>query len=332
METIFSGIQPSGIPTIGNYIGALAQFVELQDDYHCYFCIADEHAITVPQKRNDLRQQILSLAALYIAVGIDPEKATIFIQSEVPAHAEAAWIIQCNTMIGELERMTQYKDKSQKQEAVSAGLLTYPPLMAADIILYDTNLVPVGADQKQHLELTRDFVDRFNSRYAQKGQTLLVKPEPQILKQGARIMSLQDPTKKMSKSDQNKKAFISMLDEPDVIRKKIKSAVTDSYTTIDYDPEERPAVANLLTIFSAVSHQSIESLVDKYHDAGYGTFKADLAEAIVRWIEPIHTRYHALMGSDELQAILDEGAIRANDKANCTLRKMKNAVGLGRKR
>ena len=332
MDTIFSGIQPSGIPTIGNYIGAMAQFVTLQDQYHCYFCIADEHAITVAQKKETLRQQILDLAALYLAVGIDPDKATIFIQSEVPAHTEAAWIIQCNTSIGELERMTQYKDKAQKQETVSAGLLTYPPLMAADIVLYNAQLVPVGADQKQHLELTRNFVDRFNHRYAQKGQTLLVKPEPMIAKHGARIMSLQDPTKKMSKSDTNKKAYISMLDDADTIRKKIKSAVTDSYETIEYDEENRPGVANLLTIFSAVTNQSIDSLVEQYRHAGYGKFKTDLAEAIVTWITPIHEQFNALRHSEKLQHILDDGAERANLQANKTLRKMKNAVGLGRKR
>lgn len=332
MDTIFSGIQPSGIPTIGNYIGAMTHFVKLQDDYQCYFCIADEHAITVPQNKDILRQQILDLACLYIAVGIDPKKATIFIQSEVPAHTQASWIIQCNTSIGELERMTQYKDKSQKQESVSAGLLTYPPLMAADIVLYNAKRVPVGADQKQHLELTRHFVDRFNQRYAQKGQTILVKPEPLIAKHGARIMSLQDPTKKMSKSDSNKKAFISMLDDAQTIRKKIKSAVTDSYDTIEYDEENRPAVANLLTIFSAVTNQSIDSLVEQYRHAGYGQFKTDLAEAIIKWITPIHERFYELRHSDELQTILDEGAERANVQANKTLRKMKNAIGLGRKK
>lgn len=332
MKRIFSAVQPSGIPTIGNYIGALSQFVALQDDYDCFFCIADEHAITVPQDRQSLRNQILDLAALYIAIGLDPKKAPIFIQSEVPAHAEAAWIVQCNTPLGELERMTQFKDKSQKQETVNAGLLSYPPLMVADIILYDTDLVPVGADQKQHLELTRNFVDRFNKRYAQKGQELLVKPEVQIAKEGARIMSLQDPTQKMSKSDTNVKGFISMLDDTDTIRKKIRSAVTDSETTIDYDPENRPAVANLLTIFSAVTNRSIQDLVSEYHDAGYGTFKNDLAEAVVAWITPIHERFNALRNSEELQQILDEGALVANKQANKVLRRMQNAVGLGRKK
>ncbi|MFW8052496.1 tryptophan--tRNA ligase [Vagococcus fluvialis] len=333
METIFSGIQPSGIPTIGNYIGAMKQFVDLQKEYKCYFCIVDQHAITVPQDRLKLREQILQLAALYLAVGIDPEHAAIFVQSEVPAHSEAAWIVQCNTPLGELERMTQFKDKSQKQVSVNAGLLTYPPLMVADIILYDTNLVPVGEDQKQHLELTRDFVDRFNSRYAGKNQEILVTPEVKIpgKNNGGRIMSLQEPTRKMSKSDDNAKGFISMLDDPKTITKKIKSAVTDSSGVIEYNPEEKPGISNLLVIYSSVTDYSIEELVEKYKDSGYGDFKTDLAEAVVKWIEPIHERYNHYLNSEELHDILDRGALEASQKANKTLQKMKNAVGLGRK-
>ncbi|MTD41581.1 tryptophan--tRNA ligase [Erwinia sp. CPCC 100877] len=334
METIFSGIQPSGIPTIGNYIGAMKQFVDLQNQYNCYFCIVDEHAITVPQDPQKLRQQIRGLAALYLAVGLDPEKATIFIQSEVSAHAEAAWIIQCNTTIGELERMTQFKDKSQKngRTGVSAGLLTYPPLMVGDIILYNANLVPVGDDQKQHLELTRDFVERFNKRYAQKNQEILVMPEVKIPEQGGRVMSLQDPTSKMSKSDTNPKGFISMLDEPAVVRKKIKSAVTDSTGIIEYDPENKPGISNLLSIFSAVTGRSIDELVAAYEGKGYGDFKTDLAEAVVALLVPIQERYNELLASDELDAILDNGAEQARLVANKTLQRMKNAVGLGRKK
>ncbi len=333
MEVIFSGIQPSGIPTIGNYIGALKQFVDLQKEYKCYFCIVDEHAITVPQDRLKLREQILQLAALYLAVGIDPDQADIFIQSEVSAHAEAAWIVQCNTSLGELERMTQFKDKSQKQHSVSAGLLTYPPLMVADIILYNTNLVPVGEDQKQHLELTRDFVERFNSRYAAKNQEILTVPEVKIPEKnsGGRIMSLQDPTKKMSKSDDNAKGYISMLDEPKAIAKKIRSAVTDSSGIIEYDPEEKPGISNLLVIYSSVTDYSIEELAEKYKDSGYAAFKSDLAEAVVTWIEPIHERYNHFLASEELHEILDKGALEAQQVANKTLQRMKNAVGLGRK-
>ena len=335
MDTIFSGIQPSGIPTIGNYIGAMKQFTELQNEYKCYFCIVDEHAITVPQDRLKLRQQILQLASLYLAVGLNPDKSAIFVQSEVPAHAEAAWIVQCNTSIGELERMTQFKDKSQKatKTSVSAGLLTYPPLMVADIVLYNANLVPVGEDQKQHLELTRDFVERFNSRYATPKQPILTVPEVKIPKKndGGRIMSLQEPTKKMSKSDDNVKGFISMLDEPNVIRKKIRSAVTDSSGVIEYDPDNKPGISNLLVIYSAMSDFTIDEVVAKYEGAGYADFKQDLGEVIVNVLEPIQATYKELLDSDELHDILDKGAEEASVVANKTLQRMRNAVGLGRK-
>lgn len=333
MKTIFSGIQPSGTPTIGNYIGAMKQFINLQESYMSYFCIVDEHAITVQQEPLKLRQQTKSLAALYLAIGLDPKKAIIFIQSEVSAHAEAAWIVQCNTSLGELERMTQFKDKSAKNNrtSVSAGLLTYPPLMVADIILYQSDLVPVGDDQKQHLELTRDFVIRFNNKYGN-GNQLLTMPEVNIPEAGGRIMSLQDPLKKMSKSDENKKSFISMLDEPTIIRKKIKSAVTDSSGVIEYDPENKPGISNLLTIYASFTDFSIAELVDRYQNSGYGQFKEDLGEAIVSVLEPIQIKHNELIHSDELDSILDEGAIKARMVANKTLFKMRNAIGLGRKR
>ena len=328
-KRIFSGVQPSAIPTIGNYIGAMKNFVALQDEYDCTYCIVNQHAITVPQDPKKLKQQTRSLAALYLAIGLEPEKSTIFVQSEVPAHAQAAWIVQCNVGVGELERMTQYKDKSQKQQSVSAGLLTYPPLMVADIVLYNAEVVPVGEDQKQHMELTRDFVERFNSRYGN-GNQLLVMPEPFIPKAGARVMSLQTPTKKMSKSDANVKEYISMLDEPSVIRKKIKSAVTDSSGVIEFDPAEKPGVSNLLTIFSAFSGESIDSLVNRFKGVGYGQFKEELADAIIAVMEPIQERYYELLKSDKLDEILDEGAKKANYVANKTLRKMEKAVGLVR--
>ena len=305
----------------------------MQKDYDCYFCIVDEHAITVPQKPADLRKQTRSLAALYLAIGIDPSKSTVFIQSEVSAHAEAAWIMQCNSTIGELERMTQFKDKSAKQEkgSVPAGLLTYPPLMVADIILYQTNVVPVGEDQKQHMELTRDLVQRFNNRYGQ-GNELLTLPDVKLPEFGGRVMSLKDPLKKMSKSDSSPKGYISMLDKPEIIRKKIRGAVTDSSGVIEYDLEEKPAISNLLTIFSAVSDQTIPSLVEIYKDAGYAVFKEELAEAIIKVLEPIQIRHDELVDSDELDELLDAGAEKASRTANKTLSKMKNAVGLGRKR
>jgi tryptophanyl-tRNA synthetase len=327
MKTIFSGIQPSGTLTLGNYIGAMRQFVELQHDYNCYFCIVDQHAITVPQDRLELRKNIRSLAALYLAVGIDPEKSTLFIQSEIPAHAQAGWILQCLSYIGELERMTQFKDKSKGKEAVSAGLLTYPPLMAADILLYSTDLVPVGEDQKQHLELTRDLAERFNKKY----NDIFTIPQVRIPKVGARIMSLQDPTKKMSKSDPNQKAFISLLDEPKQIEKKIKSAVTDSEGVVRYDKENKPGISNLLSIYSILGNISIEELEAMYQGKGYGEFKSDLAKVIVNALAPIQEKYYKLIDSEELDDILDKGAEKANKVASKMLKKMENAIGLGRK-
>ncbi|MGN7939235.1 tryptophan--tRNA ligase [Virgibacillus sp. 6R] len=327
-KTIFSGIQPSGSVTLGNYIGALKQFVELQDDYNCYFCVVDQHAITVPQDRLALRKNIRSLAALYLAVGIDPEKATLFIQSEVPAHAQAGWMLQCLSYIGELERMTQFKDKSKGKEAVSAGLLTYPPLMAADILLYQTDLVPVGEDQKQHLEITRDLAERFNKKY----NDIFTIPEVRMPKVGARIMSLVEPTKKMSKSDPNQKAFITLLDEPKQIEKKVKSAVTDSEGIVKYDKENKPGISNLLSIYSNLANLSIEDIEAKYEGKGYGEFKGDVAEVIIQTLAPIQEKYNELMESSILDEILDKGAEKANVVASKMVKKMENAMGLGRKR
>lgn len=328
MKTIFSGIQPSGTITLGNYIGALRQFVELQEDYNCFFCIVDEHAITVQQDRLELRKNIRSLAALYVAVGLDPEKATLFIQSEVPAHAQAGWMLQCVAYIGELERMTQFKDKSSGKEAVSAGLLTYPPLMAADILLYGTDIVPVGEDQKQHLELTRDLAERFNKKY----NDILTIPEVRIPKEGARVMSLQEPTKKMSKSDPNQKAFITLLDDPKQIEKKIKSAVTDSDGIVKYDKENKPGVSNLLSIYSALEGTPIPELEAQFEGKGYGDFKQAVADVVVKHLAPIQKRYDELIESEELDRILDEGAEKARFTSGKTLKKMENAMGLGRKR
>ncbi|MDP4104329.1 MAG: tryptophan--tRNA ligase [Bacillota bacterium] len=328
METIFSGIQPSGMLTLGNYIGALKQFVELQDEYNCFFCIVDEHAITVPQDPKQLRKNIKSLAALYLAVGIDPEKATLFIQSEVPAHAQAGWMMQCVAYMGELERMTQFKDKSAGKESVLASLLTYPPLMAADILLYSANVVPVGEDQKQHMELTRDLAERFNKKY----NDILTIPEARIPKVGARVMSLQEPTKKMSKSDTNNKGYISLLDDAKQIEKKIKSAVTDSDGIVKFDRDNKPGVSNLLSIYSILSSKSIPELEEMYHGKGYGEFKADLAGVVVNALAPIQEKYYQLIDSSQLDDILDQGAAKANRVAGKMLKKMENAMGLGRKR
>ncbi|KXG10169.1 tryptophan--tRNA ligase [Anoxybacillus rupiensis] len=328
MKTIFSGIQPSGVLTLGNYIGAMRQFVELQHEYQCYFCIVDQHAITVPQDPKQLRQNIRSLAAFYLAVGIDPNTATLFVQSEVPAHAQAGWILQCLSYIGELERMTQFKDKSAGKEAVSAGLLTYPPLMAADILLYKTDIVPVGEDQKQHIELTRDLAERFNKRYGE----IFTIPEARIPKVGARIMSLADPLKKMSKSDPNQKSYITLLDDAKAIEKKIKSAVTDSEGTIRYDKETKPGVTNLLNIYSILANKTIEQLEQQYAGKGYGEFKSDLAQVIMDALAPVQEKYYHLMESSSLDDILDKGAEKANQVANEMLKKMEHAMGLGRNR
>ena len=329
---LISGIQPSGTITLGNYLGAIKNFVRLQDELvntDILVFIADLHAITVSQDKQALRKNIKSLAAIYLACGLDPEKVHIFIQSEVPAHNQLGWVMECNSYIGELERMTQFKDKKVKQVAgVSAGLLTYPSLMAADILLYDANLVPVGVDQKQHLELTRNLAERFNTKY---GDTFVV-PEPYIAKTGAKIMSLTEPEKKMSKSDENPKSYISLLDELPVIMKKIKSAVTDSDATIKYDLENKPGISNLLTIYSCINGMTIAEIEAKYENSNYAEFKNDLANVVANEIEPIQKRYNELINSKELDQILDEGRDYANYLANKKLSKVYNKVGLGRKR
>ena len=332
MARILSAIQPSGTLTIGNYLGALKNFVKLQDEHECLFFIVDQHAITVPQDRLELRKKIKELTALYLACGLDPEKATIFVQSEVPGHTQLAWMLTCNTSMGELERMTQFKDKSQKQAAkgqgIGVGLFMYPVLMAADILLYDVDFVPVGDDQKQHLELTRDLAERFNNRF---GETFKI-PEPLIAKTGARIMSLQEPTKKMSKSDDNPRNFILMTDEPNVIRKKIKSAVTDSDGIIAFDRENKPGLSNLLEICSVITGESIDSIVARYEGCGYGQFKSDLAEVVVAELEPIQNRMKELLNSPIIDEVLDRGAEQANKLAFKKVKKVEHKMGLGRKK
>lgn len=332
MKRLLSGIQPSGTITLGNYIGAIKNFVKLQNeltDIEFFVFIADLHAITVDQDKLKLRENIRSLAAIYIACGLDPEKVHLFIQSEVPAHAMLGYVMECTSYIGEMERMTQYKDKKVKQvEGVHCSLLTYPALMAADILLYDTDLVPVGEDQKQHLELTRNLAQRFNQKY---GDTFTV-PEAYIAKEGAKVMSLQDPTKKMSKSDPNPKGYIALLDDEAIIRKKIMSAVTDSVGTIAYDPKERPGISNLLTIYDVFSGEGIDNICKKYEGKGYAEFKTDLAQIVVNAIRPIQEKYNALIKSDELDKILDEGRDYASKIAFKKISKVYNKIGLGRKR
>lgn len=328
MAKIFSGIKPTGVVTLGNYLGAMKQFVELQDEHEAFYCVVDLHSITVQLDRVELMDNTRKLAALYLACGLDPEKSTIFVQSEVKAHAQLGWMLTCIAGMGELSRMTQYKDKSQNSENIGAGLFVYPTLMAADILLYGTELVPVGDDQKQHVELTRDLAERFNKRYY---ETFTI-PEPLIQKEGARIMSLTNPVKKMSKSDANAKGFISMLDEPNVIRKKIKSAVTDSSGIISFDRENKPGISNLLEIYSLTTNTPIDELVKRYQHSNYGTFKQDVAEAVVAMLEPIQARYYELVDSPELDAILDAGREKAEAVANKNLAKIEKAMGLNRKR
>lgn len=332
MKTILSGIQPSGRLTLGNYLGAIKNFVHLQneEEYDEFFVfIADMHAITVPKNPTELRQSIRKLAALYLACGLNPEKVTLFIQSEVHEHAEMGYYLQTITYIGELERMTQYKDKKVKQvEGVSSALLTYPVLMAGDILLYNANYIPVGQDQKQHLELTRTLAERFNSKFS----NTFVIPEPLIMKVGAKIASLQDPTKKMSKSDPLEKACIYLDDSETEIRKKIASSVTDSDGTIKYDLENKPGISNLLCILSCCTGQEIHDLETMYQGIGYGEFKKIVADAIVDLLTPIQTKYNEILANKEyIDKILDEGAQKASYFARKTLSKVKHKIGIGRK-
>jgi tryptophanyl-tRNA synthetase len=320
---VLSGIQPSGKLTLGNYIGAMKNFVALQHEHECFFMVVDLHAVTVPQEPAALHEQSEAVAALFIAAGLDPAQASIFMQSHVPAHAELGWLLTTMTYMGELERMTQFKDKSEGKDAVGAGLLVYPALMAADILLYNTNLVPVGDDQKQHLELTRDIAGRFNYRY---GETFII-PEPFIPKVGARIMSLDDGTKKMSKSSPNVGSFITLLDTPDDIRKKISRAKTDLGREVIFDVQNKPEVSNLMTIYAQCSGQTLEQVQAAYDGQGYGAFKKDLAEVVVQSLEPLQSKYAEIRSSGEIGRILREGAERANAVAEVTLRSVKDAMG-----
>ena len=332
MKNIVSGIQPSGKITLGNYLGAIKNIVNMQneadDDTNLFIFIADLHAITVYQEPSELRKSIKSLAAIYLACGIDPNKTTLFIQSEVREHAEMSYLLQTITYIGELERMTQYKDKMVKQvQGVSSALLTYPVLMAGDILLYNTDYVPVGQDQKQHLELARTIAERFNNRYS---ETFKV-PEPIIRKIGAKIMSLQDPTAKMSKSDKLEKAVIYLLDDEATIRKKISSAVTDSEASVYYDVDKKPGISNLLTILSCCTNKSIEELVEICKDMNYGEFKKMVADELVNKLKPIQERYYEILNSKELDEILTNGAQKASYFANKMISKVKRKMGIGRK-
>lgn len=324
-KVIFSGIQPSGDLTVGNYLGALKNFVKLQDQqYECYYCIANLHAITVRQEPKKLREKTLEVLALYLAAGLDPEKNILFIQSHVPAHSECAWILNCFTYMGELSRMTQFKDKAAKHaDNINAGLFAYPVLMAADILLYQTDLVPVGIDQRQHLELARNIAQRFNSVYS---PTFKV-PEAYFGGEGAKIMSLQDPQKKMSKSDENENAYILMLDSPDVIRRKIQRAVTDNLGVVRYS-DDQPGIKNLISIYSTINNISPKEVEEKYQGEGYAKFKQDVADSIIAELEPIQKRCNEyLSNKDYLQQVYRSGAEKAARVAYKTLRKMQKKVG-----
>lgn len=324
-KVIFSGMQPSGTITLGNYLGALKNWTSLQDEYNCLYCIVDMHAITVKQEPAVLRKNARDLMMLYIASGLDPEKNTIYMQSHVSAHAELAWILNCFTYMGELSRMTQFKDKSQKHsDNINAGLFTYPALMAADILLYQTDLVPVGVDQKQHLELTRDIAIRFNNLY---GETFKV-PEAYIPKVGAKIMSLQEPTKKMSKSDQDANASITIIDDSDTIIRKFKRAVTDSDAQVRFDVENKPGISNLMTIYSSITGQTMEQVQNEFEGKGYGDFKLRVGEAVVEELRPIQARFKEL-SSDKayIDSLIKKNAETANYLATKTLRKVQKKVG-----
>ena len=323
-KVIFSGAQPSGKMTLGNYLGAIKNWTELQDNYDCYYSIVDLHAITVPQDPKVLRANTIELLAQYIACGLDPEKNTIFIQSHVKEHVELMWVLNTMTYMGELSRMTQFKDKSQKSEAnLNAGLFTYPVLMAADILLYQTDLVPVGDDQKQHLELARDLANRFNNRFP----PTFVVPEGYYPKGGARVMSLQEPTKKMSKSDSNENAFILLADDSDSIKRKIKRSVTDSLGVVKYN-DEQPGIKNLIDIYSNLSKKSVEEIVNMYEGKGYGIFKEDVAEVVSEALRPIREKYVDLLNNkDYLEKIYSMGAEKAEKQARKTLRKVYKKVG-----
>ncbi len=323
-KTIFSGVQPSGNLTIGNYLGAIKNFSEFQDEYNCLYCVVDQHAITVRQDPAELRRRTYETLALYIATGLDPDKNILYVQSHVPCHAELGWILNCYTMFGELSRMTQFKDKSAKNaNNINAGLFTYPTLMASDILLYQTDIVPVGVDQKQHLELTRDIAERFNSIY---GQTFVV-PEPYIAKQGAKIMSLAEPTKKMSKSDENENAVVRILDSKDAIIRKFKRAVTDSDTCVRY-AEGKDGINNLLTIYSIFTGKSIEDCEREFEGKGYGDFKLAVGEACADALAPVRNEFeHLIADKAYLETVMKNNSEQAYRIARRTLSKVQKKVG-----
>lgn len=325
MKRILTGLQPTGEITLGNYIGAIRQVTKYQEEYDSYIFIADLHAITIPKEPEELRNNIKKLLNLYLASGIDPKKNKIFIQSDNEYHCNISWMLECNTYYGELSRMTQFKDKSRKNQSFTSGLLTYPVLMAADILAYDVDYVPVGIDQKQHVELARDLADRFNKKY---GDTFKL-PEPLITKEGTKIMDLQDPTKKMSKSSESKKGVIYLLDDLDIIRKKIMSATTDSDNYIKFDTENKPGISNLINIYASLSGLNIQEVEEKFKDSNYGEFKKEVANLVVEKVSTIQEKYNELLKSDKLEEILNDGIEAVRPMAKKKYEIMKQKLGLG---
>jgi len=324
-KRVFSGIQPTGAFTLGNYIGAVRNWPLLQDEYDCIYCVVDQHALTVRQVPAELRKRSYEAAAMLLASGIDPQKSLVFVQSHVPQHSQLAWVLSCNAQFGELGRMTQFKDKSSKHaDNINTGLFTYPVLMAADIMLYNSHYVPVGGDQKQHVELARDIAQRFNNAYSD----TFVLPEPLIPKVGARVMSLQEPTKKMSKSDANEKSFVLMTDSADVIMKKFKSAVTDSDGFVKYDLENKPGISNLMSIYSVMTGKGFDEIEKEFDGQGYGTFKTAVAESVIDTLKPVQDEYTRILADKAyLESVLKDGAEKARYQANKVINKVYRKVG-----
>jgi tryptophanyl-tRNA synthetase len=324
---IFSGIQPTGTKHLGNYSGGFRQYTATQEEGDAFFCIVDLHSISVEHDPTELRRSTMDLAAMLFATGVDPDRSTVFAQSHVSAHAEASWLLSSVTSYGQLSRMTQFKDKSERREFVSAALFTYPVLMAGDILLYQTDLVPVGDDQRQHIELARDVAERFNHRY---GQTFRV-PAGRFPEIGARIMDLQEPERKMSTTDGTPQGTVLIVDPPDTIRKKVKSAVTDSGTDVRYTPEEKPGISNLIEIMTVATGESIPQIEARYDGAGYGSFKQDVADAVVALLDPIRRRYEELRADeDELRRLLSVGAAKAREASAPTLELIYERMGFAR--
>lgn len=323
MKRMLTGLQPTGVITLGNYIGAIKEMVKRQDEYESFIFVADLHAITVPNANLDLKEKTRSLIALYLACGLDPKKNTIFVQSQNEYHANLSWVLECNSYFGELSRMHQFKEKSKKNENFTAGLFTYPVLMASDILLYDTDVVPVGIDQKQHVELARDIAIRFNNKY---GNTFVV-PEPIMAKDGAKIMDLIDPLHKMSKSNENQNGVIRLLDDLDVIRKKIMRATTDSEMSVKYDEENKPGISNLINIYSALTNKDIKEVEEEFKESNYGTFKKSVADVVVEHIAKIQEKYNEYLNSDIIDVILEEGKKKTKIYAKAKYDAVKNKIG-----